>query len=156
LVLFAAAVSLVSRDRWPMVVTPVVVAVAAAMSAFYWLPAVTELKYAKQTVTNLFENNRGDIGGLLPGDRFQQLIAAVIIATTLLFVVFITLSRRGVNGEDSWWRSHRTGWVIVGLAAAFFMSPLSAPVVRVMPGIDGIAFLWRWLTVESLAVAALA
>jgi 6-pyruvoyl-tetrahydropterin synthase-like protein len=155
LVLFAATVSLASRDGWPLVAMFLILVVAALASAFYWLPAVTELKYAKQTVTYLFQDNRSDIVDLLLGDRFQQLIAAVIITTTLLLLVFAMLCRRGGNGAGNPARAHRTAWIVVGLASVFFMSPLSGPVVRVMPGIDGIAFLWRWLAVELMAVSML-
>src|SRR5215471_417 len=40
LMIFAVTVSLVARDLWPTIATVVICAVAAGLSAFYWLPAV--------------------------------------------------------------------------------------------------------------------
>jgi hypothetical protein len=110
--------------------------------------------YVNQSVTDLFDNNKGYVTDLLAGSTFEKLIAATVIITGLLFFFFVLFAHSRAQ-EPS--QSHQVvAWMIVGFISIFVMLPVAAPLVRLMPGISGMAFLWRWLAITTFATSMLA
>ena len=157
LALFIAAWAIKSKSWRPALSGGFIVLLGSALSAFYWLPAILEMSHVNQSVTDLFDNNKGYVTDLLAGSTFEKLIAATVIATSLLFLLFVALTRsKSLSGEESSSNHHIIGWTIVGCVSIIVMLPVAAPVVRLMPGISGMAFLWRWLAITTFATSMLA
>ena len=158
LVIFVTAWAIRLRSWRPALSCSFIVMLGGALSAFYWMPAIAEVGYVNQSVTDLFERNNGYITDLLAGSTFEKLIAATIIATGLLFFLFIALARSSKRSDpkDLWLNQHASGWMIVGLVSIFMMLPFADPLARLMPGISGMAFMWRWLAITNLATSAFA
>jgi hypothetical protein len=158
LVIFVTAWAIRLRSWRPALSGSLIVMLGGALSAFYWLPAIAEVGYVNQSVTDLFDRNKGYITDLFAGSTFEKLIAATIIATSLLFFLFLALARssKRPDPKDSSPNQHASGWIIVGLVSIFMMLPFAEPLARLMPGISGMAFMWRWLAITNLATSALA
>jgi hypothetical protein len=157
LALFAAAWAVKSRTWRPVLSGGVIAVLGGMLSAFYWLPAILEVSSVNQSVTDLFDNNKGYVTDLLAGSTFEKLIAATVIATGLLFFLFAALARSKSTGGEGPPPNHQTvAWATVGVVSIFVMLPVAAPVVRLMPGISGMAFLWRWLAITTFATSMLA
>lgn len=157
LAVFAAVWACRSRSWKPVAHIGVRAAAGILISAFYLGPALIESPYAKENITQSFHYGDGYIADLLAGTRFQQMIGVTILIMTALFLLYalIALSRTRSARSPSW-RTHSLAWATVGVLAVFMMTPLSNPVVRLMPGIQAVAFPWRWLAILGLATASLA
>jgi hypothetical protein len=157
LVVFIAVWAVKSQSLRPVLSGISIVLLGSALSAFYWLPAILEVGYVNQSVTDLFDNNKGYVTDLLAGSTFEKLIAATVIATGLLFSLFAARARsKSLNNEAPPQNHHISGWTVVGFISIVVMLPVAAPVVRLMPGISGMAFLWRWLAITTFATSMLA
>jgi len=157
LALFVAVWTVKSKNWRPVLSGSLIVLLGSALSAFYWLPAILEVGYVNQSVTDLFDNNKGYVTDLLGGSTFEKLIAATVIATSLLFFLFVALARsKSLNSDEPSPNHYITGWTIVGFMSIIVMLPVAAPIVRLMPGISGMAFLWRWLAITTFATSMLA
>lgn len=157
LVVFAAVRVCRTRSWKPVARLGVTAALGVLISAFYLAPALIESPFAKENVTQSFHYDDGFITDLLGGARFQRMIGVTILITTALFVLYslIALSRTS-SAPSRPWRTHSLAWATVGVLAIFMMTPLSIPIVRVLPGIEAVAFPWRWLAILGLATASLA
>jgi uncharacterized membrane protein len=135
-----------------------IVTIGAALSAFYWVPAMGEVDLVKQTVTQFFTDKKGYITGLAANAGFGRLLAASALLTLVLMLLFAMPVKSA--GEHDTKRSlttpYKVGWSAVGLLAFLMMTPAAAPIERLLPGISGIAFAWRWQAIEVLAVSVLA
>lgn len=157
LALFVAVWTVKSKSWRPVLSGGFMVLLGSALSAFYWLPAVLEVSYVNQSITDLFDNNRVYLTDLLAGSTFEKLLGVTVIATGLLFFLFTAFARRkSLSGDDPSPNHHMTGWTIVGFTSIILLLPIAAPVVRLMPGISGMAFLWRWLAITTFATSVLA
>jgi uncharacterized membrane protein len=157
LALFVAIWAVKSQSWRPVLSGSFIVLLGSALSAFYWLPAILEVGYVNQSVTDLFDNNKGYVTDLLVGSTFEKLIAATVIATSLLFFLFVALARsKPLSSEKPSPNHYISGWTIVGFISIVVMLPVAAPIVRLMPGISGMAFLWRWLAITTFATSMLA
>jgi 6-pyruvoyl-tetrahydropterin synthase-like protein len=158
LTIFAATLAVRSKSFRPALAGGAIVLLGSALSAFYWLPAVVEVGFVNQSITDLYDRNKGYLTSLLGGSGFEKLIAATIILTGLLFLIFAAIARNKnlVNRERSSLTQISEGWIAAGVASIFMMLPLADPLARLMPGISGMAFVWRWLAITSLAASWLA
>lgn len=145
------------RRSWtPVAITAAVCVIGILLSAFYLVPALLESSYAKENVTQSFPYDTGYVTNLLAGTRFQRMIAVTILATTILFVFYSAISLVWTRGSAFAARPHLMPWVAVGALAVLMMTPLSIPLVRVLPGIEAVAFPWRWLAILGMASASIA
>ena len=158
LIVFIVAMSVVERNGRIIASGSCVIALGAALSAFYSLPATLEVGLVKQNVTQFFREKKGYITDLAANAGFERLLAASALLTFILLLLFVMQSKMaGENASrHSLARRQRIGWMAVGLLAFFMMTPAAAPFERLMPGISGIAFAWRWQAIEGIAVALLA
>lgn len=157
LAVFVAVWAVKSKSWRPVLSGSFIVLLGSALSAFYWLPAVLEISYVNQSVTDLFDHNKGYLTDLLAGSAFEKLIAVTVIATSLLFFLFVALTRsKSVKVAEPSPNHHIIGWTVVGFLSIIVMLPVADPVVKLMPGISGMAFLWRWLAITTFATSMLA
>lgn len=156
-VIFAAVLAISLRSWKPALSACLIVTLGASLSAFYWLPAIIEVRYANQSITNLFDTNRGYVTNLLVGSAFEKLIAAIFIATGILFLFFSWLARSETSPsrKRSILYHHVNGWIVVGAVSLFMILPIADPLARILPGVSGMAFVWRWLAIASLATSFL-
>lgn len=156
--IFAAVLAVRSKSWRPAVAGGLIVALGSALSAFYWLPAIVEVGYVNQSITDLFDQNKGYVTSLITGSVFEKLIAATFIVTGVLFLFLAALARsnKRYDIKNSPLDQHACGWTAVGLVSIFMILPIADPLTRLMPGISGMAFVWRWLAVTSLATSVLA
>ncbi|MGA9768115.1 MAG: 6-pyruvoyl-tetrahydropterin synthase-related protein [Blastocatellia bacterium] len=153
LAVFIAVRAVRSKSWRPVLSGSLICMLGSALSAFYWVPAILEVGYVNQSVTDLFDNNRGYVTDLLVGSTFEKLIAATVIVTGLLFFFFVVFARN--RSQEPSPNHHVFAWTIAGFISIFVMLPVAAPLVRVMPGISGMAFLWRWLAITTFATSML-
>jgi uncharacterized membrane protein len=135
-----------------------IVTIGAALSAFYWVPAMGEVGLVKQSVTQFFKDKKGYITELAANAGFGRLLAASALLTLFLMLLF-ALPAKSAGEQDtklSFATPYRVAWSAVGLLAFLMMTPAAAPIERFLPGISGIAFAWRWQAIEVLAVSVLA
>lgn len=157
LAVFVAVWAVKSKSWRPVLSGGFIVMLGGALSAFYWLPAILEMSYVNQSVTDLFDNNNGSITDLVVGSTFEKLIAATVLATGMLFFLFAVLARIKSPGREEASPNHQIiAWTTVGVVSIFILLPVAAPIVRLMPGISGMAFLWRWLSITTFATSMLA
>jgi hypothetical protein len=154
LAVFVAVWAAKSKSWRPVLSCGFIIMLGSALSAFYWLPAILEVGYVNQSVTDLFDNNKGYVTDLIVGSTFEKLIAATVLATGLLFFLFAVLARS--KSEEPSPNHQIIAWTTAGFWSIFILLPVAAPVVRLMPGISGIAFLWRWLAITTFATSILA
>ena len=153
LIVLAITTSIIEK-RWRMILTAICVfSLGGALSAFYSIPAALEVGLIKQTVTQFFRDKKGYITDLAAKPGFERLLAASVILTLLLFLLFLTQSKREGKSRA---RQHRLGWMIVGFLAFLMMTQAAAPIEHFLPGISVIAFTWRWQAIEVLATAVFA
>jgi 6-pyruvoyl-tetrahydropterin synthase related domain len=144
--------------RWqPLLNGLAIVALGGAVAAFYALPAVLEKSLVNQSITDLFRQRMGFITQLLTGNRFEQLVGAIALMMALLWGALSWLTRkRGAEDERAVARRrHLIAWILVGGLSLAMLLPLSEPLVKVLPGMAAVAFVWRWLALTTLALAAL-
>jgi uncharacterized membrane protein len=151
LAVLAVAWSWLARSWKPALAATSISVIGSALSAVYCLPAIAEIGYAKQTITEKFPYRNGYITRLIAGERFQVMLAAIIIVTALVlaFFAWLTYARWSACNQMK-------AWVVVGLVSIFMMMPISDPIAHYLPGIDGVAFPWRWLAITTLATSILA
>lgn len=133
------------------------------LSAIYWLPAVTEIKHASETVTQLFAYHSNYITQETGEPRFDHLIRETFALQSIAFLVIVSVLgllewRTGARPDpDSTSPSPRTKvWTIMGLLALFMNLPQSYYLARLIPNIEIVAFPWRWLVFVCLFTALLA
>jgi hypothetical protein len=135
-----------------------IVTIGAALSAFYWIPAMREVGLVKQSVTQFFKDKKGYVTELAASAGFGRLLAASALLTLVLLLLFAMTARSAVeqSTKHSPATPFRAAWTAVGLVAFLMMTPAAAPIERFLPGISGIAFAWRWQAIQVLAVSVLA
>lgn len=135
-----------------------IVTIGAALSAFYWVPAIGEVGLVKQTVTQFFTDKKGYITELAANAGFGRLLAASALLTIVLMLLFAMPAKSAGEHDTrhSLTTPYKVAWSAVGLLAFLMMTPAAAPIERLLPGISGIAFAWRWQAIEVLAVSVLA
>jgi hypothetical protein len=157
LIVFGVALALVTGKRRALLTTAGALSLGGALSAFYAIPAVAELKYVRQAVVSAFLARPAYLTDLISGARLEQMLGAIAVATLVLSILFYLLARRRpvslANGE---YRAQVIAWLSVAGFCIAMMLPIAAPLIRFMPGYSGIGFLWRWLTIQLFATAALA
>lgn len=132
------------------------VALGAAVAAFYAMPAVIEKPLVSQSVTDLFHRHVGFINELLVGNRFEQLIAAIAVTMALQMVALSWPWRRQPPvADDIVTQQHFAAWKLVGALALVLLLPVVRPLVGVLPGMAAVAFVWRALAIALLAAAML-
>lgn len=139
--------------------------VGALLSAIYWLPAITEIKYATETVTHLFEYRKNYVTVLSSEPVFHQLLKETFALQALALLVVVAvwgwLEWRAAAGRhrppaaSGTGLSHTRGWMMMGLLALFMNLPQSDYLARLIPKIEIVAFPWRWLVFVCLFTALL-
>ena len=155
--LYAAVLALRLKTWRLLALTIAVFALGSALSAFYSIPAVAELSLVKQGVTSTFDARPGYISGLLSGDRFEQMIAAIAIATFVL-IAALWIGIAGSSTESGSGASivdQAFAWLCAASFGALLMLPIAGPLLRRAPGMSGTGFLWRWLAVQVVATSIL-
>ena len=170
------AASMLARTRLLLthdllLVAPFVLALALALSAFFWLPALTEARYVQTArgTGNGSMNYAGNFLGLdqllalprLPVDA-DLLNPPVVHALPLAALVLATLAA----GRWLWPRTrpqdnNGQGWSLVyfggaALTGTLLIHPLAKPVWDALPLLQLTLFPWRLLGPVSLFVALLA
>jgi hypothetical protein len=123
------------------------------LAAIYWLPALDHQRYVSaqrylQDPVFQWQNNFPPLDKRLfersgtPWPTFVQFIAILTLLAGL--AVACLVSRAG------------TFWVGVAGASFFMMTPLSAPVWRLLPVLANLQFPWRYQTLAGVAISALA
>jgi hypothetical protein len=134
-----------------------VVLIGSAVSAFYWLPATVEIAYVRQPITPTFDEHPGYLTGLLAGDRFERLIAAIAIATFVFIGLLWFAVRRHQRyrvQQDPWRLSARALLITSGFGLLLMTPPL-ALLAKSVPGMSTVGFLWRWMAIQVFVCAAL-
>jgi hypothetical protein len=93
----------------------------------------------------------------LAGDRFEQLVGAIAIATFVfigLLCLAITRTQRNQAGSNSW-KSSAAALLITAAFGLLLMTPPLAWLAKSVPGMSTVGFLWRWMAVQVLVCAAL-
>ncbi|HSB09830.1 MAG TPA: 6-pyruvoyl-tetrahydropterin synthase-related protein [Blastocatellia bacterium] len=141
-------------------------AIGVVLSAIYWLPAMIEIKYAAETVTQLFQYHEYYITQL-PGDgAYENLLRATLAIQSAALVLVIAawgvLTRRGFGhsrtstlGESVSKSPHAGIWAALGMLAVFMNLPTSYSIARMIPRIEIVAFPSRWLAFVCLFTALL-
>ena len=158
LIVFALARVVVEKNWRIIASASCIVTIGAGLSAFYWVPAMGEVGLVKQTVTRFFRDQKGYISDLAATAGFGRLLAASALLTLVLMLLFAMPAKSAGERDTkhSLTTQHKVAWTAVGLLAFLMMTPAAAPIERFLPGISGIAFAWRWQSIEVLAVAVLA
>ncbi|HJQ25664.1 MAG TPA: 6-pyruvoyl-tetrahydropterin synthase-related protein [Blastocatellia bacterium] len=145
----------------------VAMAVGVLLSSIYWLPAAVEIKYAVETVTQLFKYRDAYIT-LLPGDEgYDPLMRQTFALQSLAFLILAAVwgwlrwcaaaslaAEPQAKGGTKF--SHTWAWIILGSLAIFMNLPASDYLARLIPKIEIVAFPWRWLVFVCLFTALLA
>ena len=158
LAIFVVARMIVEKN-WRIIASAgCIVAIGAALSAFYWAPAMREVGLVKQTVTRFFQDQKGYISDLAATPGFGRLLAASALLSLVLMLLFAMPAKSPgePDTKHSLTAPHRVAWSAVGLMAFLMMTPAAAPLERFLPGISGIAFAWRWQAIGVLVVGVLA
>ena len=122
------------------------------LAAIYLFPALDHQRYVSAQRYLLdpvfqWQNNFPPLDGRLlergeSWPSFVQFIAILILVAGLAVVCLV--SRAGIF------------WAVVAGASFFMMTPLSAPVWRLLPVLANLQFPWRYQTVVTVAISALA
>ncbi|HXU40010.1 MAG TPA: 6-pyruvoyl-tetrahydropterin synthase-related protein [Blastocatellia bacterium] len=140
--------------------------VGVLLSAIYWVPAVSEIKYAVETVTTLFQYDQNYIS-LLYADSYGEVLGETfaIQASALLIVIAAVLwlklseSRRlksslpPLRAGTASAFFHESVWIGMGVFSLFMNLPVSYYVARLIPRINVVAFPYRWLVFVCLFTA---
>jgi hypothetical protein len=141
--------------------------VGILLSAIYWVPAFTEIKYAVETVTTLFRYDNNYVSQLYAdsyGDLLRATFAiqAVALLTVITGLVWLRLRGRGSTllktldqskAETGTTFSHESMWIAMGALSLFMNLPVSYYVARLIPRINVVAFPYRWLVFVCLFTA---
>ena len=139
--------------------------VGALLSAIYWLPAVTEIKYATETVTQLFAYHTNYITQVQGEPVYDHLLRETFALQAIAFLVVVAVWRllewregrnltRAQAGSGTG-LSHTSGWMFMGLLALFMNLEQSYYLARLIPKIEIVAFPWRWLVFVCLFTSLL-
>ncbi len=145
--------------RWqPLLNGMAMLILGSAGAAFYALPAVLEKSLVNQSVTDLFQQRMGFMNQLLTGNRFERLIGAIALTMALLWGALSWMARghRVESERELVRRRHVVAWILAGGLSLAMLLPLGEPLVKALPGMAAVAFVWRWLAVTTLALAVLA
>ncbi len=160
LIIYAVMWSAARRD-WRIVVRiGLGMTVGVLLSAIYWIPAVSEIKYAVETVTTFFQYDNNYVSQLY-ADSYGDLLRATfaIQAAALLTVItgLVWLRLRGSRSTlTKEWApphpgvSHESMWIAMGALSLFMNLPVSYYVARLIPRINVVAFPYRWLVFVCL------
>jgi uncharacterized membrane protein len=169
LIIYAVVWSAAVRD-WRIVVRiGLGMTVGVLLSAIYWIPAVSEIKYAVETVTTVFRYDNNYVSRLYADSYGDLLRATFAIQAAALLTVIIGLVWLRLRGSKSTltkeWAppqtgvSHESMWIAMGALSLFMNVPVSYYVARLIPRINVVAFPYRWLVFvclfTSLVTAAL-
>jgi hypothetical protein len=133
--------------------------VGGGLSSFYIIPAIGELRYCRQHVTDSFPYADAFVDSLLAGSRFQVMMGVAVLVAAATFVIYAATAFRhikaGVAGVTKELRDQSIAWAVVGTFSVLMMTPVARTLVAVMPGFEAIAFPWRWLGVLGLATSVM-
>ena len=127
-------------------------ALGAAIAAVYLLPAAHHqefLSIAKNTSSPEFNFARNFVPAIAAAFDPAFGPALGIVTAAMAVVALLAYRKARAWGEASF-------WLAVAAAALFLLLPLSKPVWQVLPWLQGIQFPWRFHTIVTLAVTALA
>jgi len=161
-VVLALAVGISSRERGGFVGPLTALALALAMTAFFWLPAALDMSlvHLERMNTGFFDPAKHGVypsqlvgiafgrGPSVPGpDDGMSLSMGAFHALGLLVVLMFAVVRAKRVG--------RTGWTLLGSAVVLVlvMLPVSGGVFHVVPLIGFLQFPWRLLGPLALVVA---
>lgn len=134
-----------------------------ALSAFFWLPALAESATVQLGVMQggfFFYGNHFRAGNLV-----QATLAFDYDPNGNPFSMGLTLTAlAGLGAVRGWWRARAhpagrgplIGLTLMAALTTLLVTPLSAPLWQAVPGLSLLQFPWRWLTLQSLALAGLA
>ena len=141
-------------------------AIGALLSAIYWLPAVMEIKYATEKVTELFAYHKNYVTLLGSVSHYDHLLRETFFLQAIGFLVIVAAwslldriaaaDRNRAPAENDTRASSATGWIIMGLLSLFMNLPESYYLARLIPKIEIVVFPWRWLVFVSLFTSLLA
>lgn len=139
--------------------------VGVLLSAIYWIPAFTEIKYAVETVTTLFRYDQNYIS-LLYADSYGEVlretfaIQALALLIVIAAVLWLKLSESRRLESLAQARAgtptgflHESVWIGMGVLSLFMNLPVSYYVARLIPRINVVAFPYRWLVFVCLFTA---
>lgn len=159
LVLYALAWAVADRD-WRIALRIFLgMSAGVFLSAIYWLPAITEIKYAAETVTRLFNYHNYYVTRMPnKGGLYEQLLLETFVVQSSAFVVltmaWLMLTWRRFGRSEAQ-RPHMGIWAGLGLLAIFMNLPESYSIARMIPNIEIVAFPSRWLAFVCLFAALL-
>lgn len=166
IVIYALVWSAAQRDWRIALRISLGMAIGVLLSAVYWIPAVSEIKYAVETVTTLFRYDQNYIS-LLYADSYGEVLRETfaVQALALLIVIASVLwlklseSRRlksslaPAKGGTPTGFLHESVWIGMGVLSLFMNLPVSYYVARLIPRINVVAFPYRWLVFVCLFTA---
>lgn len=165
-VAFYALVWALSKKDWRILLrVGIGMTLALAFSAIYWLPAVLESKYADEHFTTIFPYHNSYITLLPVNDPFAQLInrsfavqsLALIAAITILWVTNRVANQAYLNREGKASPLAQTHlWVTLGVATTFMLTPYSIYISKLIPKIEAVSFVMRWMVITSFFTALVA
>lgn len=164
LIIYALVWAVVGRD-WRIVFRiGLGMTIGLLLSAIYWVPAVTEIKYAVETVTTLFRYDNNYVSQLYAdsyGDLLRATFAiqAVALLTVIIALVWLRLRNSKstlpeelgqARAETRTKLSHEGSWIAMGALSLFMNLPVSYYAARLIPRINVVAFPYRWLVFVCL------
>jgi hypothetical protein len=179
LVSYCVVLGFLERSWRPLAGLGAIGILGGGLSSFYSVPAIAELGFCKQYVTESFPYRDAFITDLLAGSKFQVMMGmtALLASVALATYVHIALKRRGSarpgRGVDSGGnrtevmknemvftaapiRRRSIALAVVGVLSVLMMTPLAGPLAAgVLPGLEAVAFPWRWLGILGLVNALL-
>jgi hypothetical protein len=139
------------------------------LGAIYWLPAALEAKYAFENISTLYPYGRSYLPRHAWPEAFWQALSAalgaqvILLAGSLCVLWYISRRRgRGVSGRPAGGspsneagiaakRTHRE-YAILAVMALVMTTSASAPIAKLLPKIELVAFAFRWLMMAGLFI----
>ena len=145
------------RSWRPIVLLGAVGVIGVGLSAVYLVPAIGELRYCRQHVTESFPYKNAFVDQLLAGTRFQVMIGVTVLVSAVTFVAYSAILFRAVSkgAARSESRVQSIAWTVAGALSILMMTPLMRPLVGALPGLEAVAFPWRWLGTLGLATSVM-
>jgi len=141
------------------------------VGAIYWVPAALEAKYAHENISTLYPYERSYLPRHAWPERFWQALAVALAAQLILLAVSLlvlwNVSRRRperLGGEPATGdavpgdgritakatiRTH----TVIAIASLLMTTIASAPIAKLLPKIELVAFAFRWLMPASVFVS---
>jgi hypothetical protein len=137
------------------------VALALALSAWFWLPALAEaqgLQLGYQTTGYLDYNNHFRAANLV---QFNAVFDYSVDGALNVFAIALPQALLSILGGLVWLsrRQHRLNGALIfglGLVTTLMITPLSKPVWDALPWLPLVQFPWRFLSAQALFGALLA